>query len=332
MDANEWDSILQFVSDGLARDFALPADKPTSSVERPPLSRSVSAIQIPTPPVRDFLSRRGKPSISSSQTSVHGTPPEEREQTMISVSTTFFPGAELDVLPTDLIILSADSVFFYVHEHRILAASTNDFNSLLPLKEGGQLEDVGNILPLRLDSTVLNILLHTIYNISAAHYAPAPDAVITAVESLEEYGLSVQTHLAPATPLYALFLGTAPRAPIEFYAVAGSHDLYHLAIPISSFLLTFSLASLTDELVVKMGPLYLKRLFYLHLGRVEALKRLLLPPPQPHVPTATCDFSEQKKLTRAWALASAYLAWDVRPGESSMRIHRKGPFIDRSPK
>lgn len=283
MEANEWDSILHVV--------------------RPPLSRSVSATQIPTPP-----------------TSVHGTPPEEREQTMISVSTTFFPGAELDVLPTDLIILSSDSVFFYVHEHKITAASNNGFNSLLPLKEQGHLEDAGNILPLHLDSVVLNILLHTIYNMSAAHYAPTPDAVISAVESLEEYGLSVKTYLAPATPLYALFLGTAPQAPIEYYAVAGGYDLHHLAIPISSFLLSYSLASLTDELAIKMGPLYLKRLFYLHLGRVEALKRLLLPPPQPHVPTATCDFSEQKKLTRAWALASAYLAWDVRPDLSTHAI------------
>ncbi|KAH9002415.1 hypothetical protein EDB86DRAFT_3125624 [Lactarius hatsudake] len=264
MEANEWDSILQFVSDGLAQDSALPADKPPSSVVRPPLSRSVSATQVPTPP-----------------TSVHGTPPEEREQMMISVSTTFFPGAELDVvLPTDLIILSSDSVFFYVHEHKITAASTNGFNSLLPLKEHSHPEDAGNILPLHLDSIIVNILLHTIYNMSVAHYAPTPDAVISAVESLEEYGLS---------------------APIEFYALAGSYDLHHLAIPISSFLLSYSLASLTDELAVKMGPLYLKRLFYLHLGRVEALKRLLLPPPQPH-----------KKLTRAWALASAYLAWDRR--------------------
>jgi hypothetical protein len=327
MEANEWDSILQFVSDGLAQDSALLADKHTSSVVRPPLSRSVSTTQIPTPPVRDLLlRRRGQPSISSSQTSVHGTPPEEREQTMISVSTTFFPGAELDVLPTDLIILSSDSVFFYVHQHKIIAASTNHFNSLLPLKERGLPEDVGNILPLHLDSVVLNILLHTIYNMSAVHYVPTPDAVISAVECLEEHGLSVKTHLAPATHLYALFLGTAPQAPMEFYAVAGSYDLHHLAIPISSFLLPYSLASLTDEMAVKMGPLYLKRLFFLHLGRVEALKRLLLPPPQPHVPTSTCDFSEQKKLTRAWALASAYLAWDVRPGESSMCTHCNDTF------
>jgi len=247
---------------------------------------------------------------------------------MISVSTTFFPGAELDVLPTDLIIISSDSVFFYVQTHKLLAASTNGFDSLLPLKEPNRPEGAGNILPLPIDSVVLNILLHAIYNISAVHYAPSPEAVIAVVESLEKYGLSVRTYLAPASPLSTLFLGTAPQAPIEFYAFAGAYDLNHLAIPISSFLLSYSLASLTDELAVKMGPLYLKRLFFLHLGRIEALKRLLLSPPQPHVPNANCDFIEQKKLTRAWALASAYLAWDMRPGESLNSPHHMETCVD----
>ncbi|KAH9960460.1 hypothetical protein BC827DRAFT_396882 [Russula dissimulans] len=274
MEANEWDSILQFVVDGLAQDTSPSADKPASSIVRPPLSRSMSATQISTTPV------------------LHGTPAEDMDQTMISVSTTFFPGAELDMLSTDLIILSSDSVFFYIHSHKILAASSNGFNSLLPLKEQDEPDDVAGILPLHLDSVIVNILLHTIYNMSATHYAPSPEAVIAAVDCFETY---------------------APRAPIEFYAVSGAYDVQHLAIPISSFLLSYSLATLTDELAVKMGPLYLKRLFFLHLGRVEALKRLLLPPPQSHVPTANCDFTEQKKLTRAWALASAYLAWDVRP-------------------
>jgi len=319
MEANEWDSILQFVADGLAQDAASSADKPPSSVVRPPLSRSVSATQMPTPPVRDPLLWPRKTSTSSSQTS-HGTPAEEIEQTMISVSTTFYPGAELDVLSTDLIILSTDSVFFYVHTHKLIAASANGFDSLLPLKAHGHPEDAGSFLPLPHDSVVLNVLLHAIYNMSAAHYAPSAGAVITAVESFERYGLSVETYLAPASPFYTLFLGTAPQAPIEFYAIAGAYNLPHLAIPISSFLLSYSLASLTDELAVKMGPLYLKRLFFLHLGRVEALKRLLLPPPQPHLPTANCDFTEQKKLTRAWALASAYLAWDVRPDLSTHAI------------
>ncbi|KAH9983219.1 hypothetical protein BJV74DRAFT_777565 [Russula compacta] len=320
MEANEWDAILQFVADGLAQDAAPSTDKPASSIVRPPLSRTVSAAQIPTPPVRDPLLWLHKASILPSQNSVHGTQAEEREQMIISVSTTFFPGAELDVLPTDLIILSSDSVFFYVHTHKILAASANGFNTLLPLKQQTQPEEAGSILPLNHDSVVLNILLHTIYNMSAAHYAPTPETIIAAVESLEKYGLSVQTYLAPASPFYTLFLGTAPQAPIDFYAISGAYDLLHLAIPISSFLLSYSLASLTDELAVKMGPLYLKRLFFLHLGRIEALKRLLLPPPQPHVPTANCDFTEQKKLTRAWALASAYLAWDVRPDLSTHAI------------
>ena len=331
MEANEWDSILQFVADGLAQDAAASADKPPSSVTRPPLSRSVSTTQVPTPPVRNSLLWLRNTSSSSSQTSVHGTPAEQREQAMISVSTTFYPGAEVDVLPTDLIILSSDSVFFYVHTHKLIAASTNGFGSLLPLKAQGQPEDAGAFLPLPHDSVVLNVLLHAIYNMSAAHYAPSAQAVIAAVESFERYGLSVETYLAPVSPFYALFLGTAPQAPIEFYAIAGAYNLMHLAIPISSFLLSYSLASLTDELVVKMGPLYLKRLVFLHLGRVEALKRLLLPPPQPHLPTANCDFTEQKKLTRAWALASAYLAWDVRPGEPLMGPSHVCIYIEAAP-
>jgi len=49
---------------------------------------------------------------------------------------------------------------------------------------------------------------------------------------------------------------------------------------------------------------------------VDALKRLLISPPHPHPPTASCDFTEQKKLTRAWALASSYLLCDARPDTS----------------
>ena len=68
------------------------------------------------------------------------------------------------------------------------------------------------------------------------------------------------------------------------YALAASHDLYSLAVPISSHLLSYPLHMLTDELAEKIGPVYLKRLFFLHLGRLDALRRLLLPPPHPHFP------------------------------------------------
>jgi len=40
-----------------------------------------------------------------------------------------------------------------------------------------------------------------------------------------------------------------------------------------------------------------------------------------HGPTPLCDFTEQKRLTRAWALAAAYLAWDARPDLSTSTIN-----------
>ena len=63
--------------------------------------------------------------------------------------------------------------------------------------------------------------------------------------------------------------------------------------------------------------MYLKRLFLLHMGLTEALKRILLDPPKGHAPKRSCDNEGQGKLTRAWALACAYLAWDAKPSMSS---------------
>jgi hypothetical protein len=152
---------------------------------------------------------------------------------------------------------------------------------------------------------------------SCVHYSPTFPTVITAVNRLPTYGVSPKLTIVPSTPTYALLLSHAPLFPLELYALAASFDLYDLAVATSSHLLSFSLATLSDEMAEHIGPVYLKRLFFLHFGRSDALKRVLLPPPHPHAPTPWCDFDEQKKLTRAWALASAYLAWDARPGAKS---------------
>jgi len=169
-------------------------------------------------------------------------------------------------------------------------------------------------------STVLNIVLHSIYDMSCVHYSPSFATIITAVNRLPLYGISPKMRIAPSTQLFSLLLSHAPLYPLELYALAASHDLYDLAVSTSSHLLSFSLASLTDEMALHIGPIYLKRLFFLHFGRSDALKRVLLPPPHPHPPTPFCDVAEQKKLTRAWALASAYLAWDARPDLSTSTL------------
>ncbi|KAH9938316.1 uncharacterized protein B0H18DRAFT_1112489 [Fomitopsis serialis] len=309
MDTQEWDQVFQFVSDPM--DASAVPEKPISE-KTSLLNASHPPSQVPTPPA----SNTGSPGEVNPEINA-----------VVSVSTTFFPTANLNPLPPDLILLSSDAVFFYVHSHHILSASENGFRGLLPakspkglhpaLKAIGLSEDLGPVIPLPEPATILNIVLHSIYSLSCAHYSPSLDTLIDAVDTLALYGVPVTRHCASSTPLYALILAHAPIAPIDVYALAAHHDLYDLAVPASAHLLGFQLWNLSDAHAARMGPLYLKQLFFLHLGRIDALKRLLLPPPHPHAPTADCDFTEQKKLTRAWALASAYLAWDARPDLST---------------
>ena len=212
--------------------------------------------------------------------------------------------------------MTTDNVFFYVDSNLLLAASENRFRELLPTPQ-----PPSNAISVPENSTVLNIVLHSIFDMSCDHYSPSFATLITAVNRLPVYGISPQKSIASSTQLFSLLLSHAPLYPLELYALAASHDLYDLAVSTSSHLLSFPLASLTDEMAQHIGPIYLKRLFFLHFGRSDALKRVLLPPPHPHPPTSFCDFSEQKKLTRAWALASAYLAWDARPGKKKLLLY-----------
>jgi len=167
---------------------------------------------------------------------------------------------------------------------------------------------------------VLNVVLHATYGLSCLHFSPSIETLIAAIDALAKYGVDLKKHIAPSTPFFQHILDKSATAPIEFYATAGHHKLWDLAVAVSPYMLSFPLADLEDVHVERMGSSYLKKLFFLHLGRIDALKRLLLPPPQGHADTFNCDFIEQKKLTRAWALASAYLAWDARPDLSTNAI------------
>lgn len=285
----DWQSVLQFVSDPLAMDFA---------------QREKAASQIPTPP----QSHDGSPVVEDAE----GT-------TLVSISTTFHPAAQLSSVTPDLVLVSLDGVFFYVHSDTVLSVSTNGFNGCLPRPTplSSANKELDPFLSISEHSSVLNIILHTIYDMSCAHYSPPFPTLSAAIDRLQTYGLEPKSHVAPSTALYNLLAAYAPLFPLELYALAAAHDLYDLAVATSSHLLGFPLFSLSDEMASRIGPVYLKRLFFLHFGRSDALKRVLLPPPQPHNPTPNCNSDEQKKLTRAWALASAYLAWDARPDLST---------------
>ncbi len=324
MDSSDWDCVLQYITD--PAEFASNQSDPLADADIQVHPQQHTPGQVLTPPVR--ISPLGSPSRSPCpppQTSDPSSPRDLQDSvpqdhvpgnTIVSVSTTFHPGASLLPSPPDLIFLSSDCVFFYVHTTQVLAMSVNYWNDLVPPKptKTKALEDLGPVVALPETANVLNVILHIVYELSCAHYHPAIDTLIYAVDAMATYGLPPKQYIAPSTPLYSLILNQAPMQPIIAYALAAAHDIYDLAVPVSSHLLSYTLHTLTDEIAMRIGPVYMKRLFFLHLGRLDALKRLLLPPPHPHPPTPNCDFTEQKKLTRAWALASAYLAWDARPG------------------
>ncbi|KAA1471663.1 hypothetical protein DENSPDRAFT_129145 [Dentipellis sp. KUC8613] len=296
MESEHWDSIVQYISEGLNT----PSEE--KAPERPKLTTSVSQSRLITPP------------DSNAQT------PQAEQHNVVSISVVFSPGSTLDSLPSDLVLLTSDSVFFYVHSHRLLGASDNGFNAMLPGDSTQGPSGGSPLLVVPEDSIVLNIILHTIYNMSVAQFAPATQAIVAAVDAMAKYGIPARTYIAPSTPLYLLLHANAAISPIEVYALAASLDISELAVATSSHLLSYPLSSLTDELTMKMGPIYMKRLVFLHLGRIEALKRLLLPPPASHQSTQVCGAAEQKTLTRAWALASAYLAWEARPDLSATAL------------
>jgi len=223
--------------------------------------------------------------------------------------------------------MSADSVFFYVNANTLLSCSNNEFGGTLssckfqkqpntPPKE----DEDPFVASVPEPSDVLNVVLHTLYDLPCSHYSPSFATLSSSVTALRKYGVSVKTAVSPKSLLHAMLLSHAPTNALELYTIAAENELHDLAISTSPHLLSLSLSELTDEIAQRMGPIYLKKLFFLHLGRVDALKRLMLSPPPNHAPTPDCGFAGQGKVTRAWALAAAYLGWDARPDIAASTI------------
>ncbi|KAI0352336.1 hypothetical protein OH77DRAFT_1523389 [Trametes cingulata] len=322
---NALDSIFDIPNSPLAPQFAESEKLSPQVIDGPTQLRHHNPpSQVVTPPASDSSS------VSGGEDSVPDN--DAQENTIVSVSTTFHPLARLLPIPSDLIVVSSDDIHFYVHTTQVLSASTNHFNNIV-LPDRATSDKAGNGLCLLArvseSAVVLNIILHCVYGMSCEHYKPALDTLVAAVDAMPSYGLCPKMFVAPSTVLYTLILGQAPMRPLVVYALAARHDLYELAKPVSSHLLSFPVHAISDELASQIGAVYLKRLFLLHMERVQTLKQLLLPPPHPHPPTEQCDFVEQKKLTRAWALAAAYLAWDSRADLSPSAIQNAlSPLAD----
>ena len=218
--------------------------------------------------------------------------------------------------------MSADRVLFHVHAHRVLAPSTNGFAHKWPPQSRSANSANVPIILVPESSPVLNLLLHCMYDLSCLHFSPTVGDISACVTAIIKYGLPLSAYASPGDPLYDVVLSRAPTEGIQMYTLAAQHGLEQLAVGVSSFLLSFDLETLTDDLVERMGAVYLKRLAFLHLGRIAALKRLLSPPLNYHPPDETCGTGEHDALMSAWSSAVASLTWDARPGAHPHPPHR----------
>lgn len=230
------------------------------------------------------------------------------------MSTTFFPGAQHSTAPSDLIIISADRVLFHLHANQVLALSTNGFAHKWPPQSCSVNSNSVPIILVPEPSPLVNLVLHCVYDLPCTRFSSSVEDVSDCVTTIIKYGLPLAVYISQGRALYNLVLSKAPTAGIQMYALAAQHRLEQLAVALSPFLLSYDLATLTDDLVGQMGAVYLRRLVFLHLGRSAALKRLLSPPLNYHTPDDTCGTREHDALMNAWSLAVTPLAWNARPG------------------
>ncbi|CAL1714056.1 unnamed protein product [Somion occarium] len=265
----------------------------------------------------DFDVPQGTTQRSASFT---GTPTTENlnERIMISTSATFATtSCHGNVDPETIILASSDHVHFYVHIFRLLSASTNNFNQLLPTPHRGP--EMRAIAVFE-DAATLNVVLHAIYDISLRQFSPHLEVLLAAVDALKKYGIPLDQYLVRRTPLFEELVIKTPYRPIEVYIVAAENDLFDLASEASSFLLSYPLSSVTDDMWSRIGPLYLRRLFTLHVERLQVLQQLIVQPPPEHPPTLDCGWVDHKRLMNAWSLACASIIFDAQPDLSAGKI------------
>jgi len=139
-------------------------------------------------------------------------------------------------------------------------------------------------------SPVLNVMLHLMYGISFVKYYPSFEDLATTFPFMDKYGLQQSELAHPHSEICSSLLFLAGARPLDVFTLAAQRGLDTLAVVASQY------------------TLRVKRLFFLHLGRCEALKRILVRALEQHAPgQGVCTQSDRDALSRAWGLTTAYV-------------------------
>lgn len=138
--------------------------------------------------------------------------------------------------------------------------------------------------------------------------------------ALVKYGFSPREVIRRGHCIYDIIHSVAINNPLDSFALVCKYGLETLAVEISRYLVAIPLYNLSDQNCLDMGPLYLRRLCFLQIGRTERLKALLRDVPVGHAPTRMCDAIDQRRnLQAAWKQATSEIVQDMAPDTA-------GPF------
>jgi len=234
--------------------------------------------------------------------------------TIVSMSTTFCLGAMDDPYPTDVLLVSSDNVFFCVHSITLLLHSLDKF--------GGQLKDTSQPILLSAHSEVVNLTLCALYGLNPSGFNPTPALMTQALNFLIDHGILPKDCITPTSAFCESIRSLGVRFPLGTFMMVAYFDLEHLAMDVSRNLLNLPLHTITEEVALTIGPTYLRRLFFLHLGRVDRLKQLMFQAPEAHGPNKDCYDSEQRLLQRQWRSLAVALAPEASPAMGPSQLHK----------
>ncbi len=188
------------------------------------------------------------------------------------------------LVPEDLVIMSSDSLQFYVHQNYLASISFNGFGGNIPLPpvcyEGLTAPLNLPILYSQYSGAILKLILLAMYNTDVE--ATEPIATLaelsSSISALKAYGIPLQTYITTSSLIFTSFSSYChqPSHALTVYAIASSDcpGLHHLAVYASQFLLSLDLSSITDEMARQLDAVYLHKLFILHMNRVQEFKQL----------------------------------------------------------
>jgi hypothetical protein len=231
----------------------------------------------------------------------------------LSISTTFFAGSDLDPNPTDVVFFTTDYVYYYIHSSKLLKYSLNSCY--------GMITDLSTPLPLPETSEVANVAFHMLYHLNFPCYFPILSLIVRALALLAIYGIDLPSALVPSNPFYNAVFCLGVKYPLDTFIVAAQFNLETLSIEISKHLLTTPLYAITGEMARTMGPLYFRRLVFLHVGRTERLKELMMQTPSLHDWTKDCYETDQKRLQQEWRALALAFGPHVGPDTSTSRLY-----------